>query len=314
MHVRLTSIRYETRGRGTSHPFDEHERLSASQSPWGAALRALAHDRSAVVGAVVLVLLALLAATAQFVAPYDCLASQGIIDAQNLPPSLDYPFGTDQFSRDVLSRVICGSRVSLSIAFLSVLLAVTVGTAYGAVAGYVGGWIDSSMMRTVDALLAIPRVLLLVAVATLWNGLELTGIVLLLGLTGWFGVSRLVRTLVLSAREDEFVTAARALGASHSRILIQHILPLVMSPVLVAATLAIGNVIVMEAGLAYLGLGGKTGDASWGNMLHEGMQFFAEAWWVWLFAGVALVVTVLAVNLVADGLRRALSTRQLPAR
>ena len=266
------------------------------------------------IGAAVLLVLAVLAVSASAITPYECNAQPDIVGLKNVAPSLAHPFGTDSYSRDVLSRVICGSRVSLSIAFLSVLLAVTVGTAYGAVAGYAGGWIDSSMMRTVDALLAIPRVLLLVAVATLWNGLELTGIVLLLGLTGWFGVSRLVRTLVLSAREDEFVTAARALGASHSRILVQHILPLVISPVLVAATLAIGNVIVMEAGLAYLGLGGKTGDASWGNMLDEGMQFFAEAWWVWLFAGVALVVTVLAVNLVADGLRRALSTRQLPAR
>ena len=283
-------------------------------TPWRSAVRALARDRAAMIGAAVLLVLAVLAVSASGITPYECNAQPDIVGLKNVAPSLAHPFGTDSYSRDVLSRVICGSRVSLSIAFLSVLLAVTVGTAYGAVAGYVGGWIDSSMMRTVDALLAIPRVLLLVAVATLWNGLELTGIVLLLGLTGWFGVSRLVRTLVLGAREDEFVTAARALGASHSRILIQHILPLVMSPVLVAATLAIGNVIVMEAGLAYLGLGGKTGDASWGNMLHEGMQFFAEAWWVWLFAGVALVVTVLAVNLVADGLRRALSTRQLPAR
>ena len=155
---------------------------------------------------------------------------------------------------------------------------------------------------------------LLIAVATLWNGLGLVGLILLLGLTGWFGVSRLVRTLVLSAREDEFVTAARALGAGDARILVQHILPQVISPVLVAATLAIGNVIVIEAGLTYLGMGVRPPNASWGSVFYDGMNDMASTWWVSVFAGLALVVTVLAVNLVADGLRQALSTRQLPAR
>jgi peptide/nickel transport system permease protein len=279
-------------------------------APWRVSLRSLARDRSAVIGATLLGVLALVALLANYVAPYDCGAPQGIVELKYAAPSLRYPFGTDEYSRDVLSRVICGSRVSLSVAFLSVLVAVTVGTMYGAIAGYVGGWIDAFLMRIVDAMLAIPRVLLLVAVATLWNGLGVVGLVLLLGLTGWFGVARLVRTLVLSAREDEFVAAARALGATDARILARHVLPQVISPVLVAATLAIGNVIVLEAGLAYLGLGAQASDASWGSMLHDGMKNFVDAWWVWLFAGVALVVTVLAVNLVVDGLRNALDTRR----
>jgi len=169
-------------------------------------------------------------------------------------------------------------------------------------------------MRVVDALLAIPRVLLLIAVATLWHGLGLAGLILLLGLSGWFGVSRLVRSLVLSVRQDEFVTAARALGASHARVLVRHILPQVISPVLVAATLAIGNVIVIEAGLTYLGVGVQPPDASWGSVFQDGMSNVAAAWWVSLSAGVALVITVLAVNLLADGLREALNARQLPAR
>jgi peptide/nickel transport system permease protein len=169
------------------------------------------------------------------------------------------------------------------------------------------------MMRVVDALLSI-LALLLIAVATLWNGLELAGLVLLLGLTGWFGVSRLVRTLVLSAREDEYVTAARALGATHTRIVIHHILPQVLSPVLVAATLAIGNVIVIEAGLTFLGMGVRPPNASWGSIFYDGMPDVGAAWWVSISAGAALVITVLAVNLVADGLREALNARQLPAR
>ena len=283
-------------------------------SPWRSALVTLARDRSAMTGLAILVTLALIALTAPYVAPYDPRAQPDIVALKYLPPTLGHPFGTDHLSRDVLSRIIFGSRVSLSVAFLSVVVAATVGTGYGAIAGYVGGKLDGLMMRVVDALLSIPRVLLLIAVATLWNGLELTGLVLLLGLTGWFGVSRLVRTLVLSAREDEFVTAARALGATHTRILVHHILPQVLSPVLVAATLAIGNVIVIEAGLTFLGMGVRPPNASWGSIFYDGMRDVRAAWWISILAGAALVITVLAVNLVADGLREALNARQLPAR
>lgn len=285
-----------------------------ADASWRTVARALGRDRSAMVGVVVLAALALVALAAQYVAPYDPIAQPDIIGLKNVPPTLAHPFGTDEMSRDVLSRVVHGARVSLSIALLSVLVSATVGTAYGAVAGYAGGVVDSAMMRVVDGFLAIPRVLLLIAVATLWNGLGLTGLILLLGLTGWFGVSRLVRTMVLSAREDEFVMAARALGASDARVLVRHILPQVLSPVLVAATLGIGNVIVIEAGLTYLGMGVKTPYASWGSVFRDGMRAIESTWWVWSFAGLALVITVLAVNLVADGLRQALSGRQLPAR
>jgi peptide/nickel transport system permease protein len=282
-------------------------------SPWRSALATLARDRSAMAGLAILAALAVIALAAPYVAPYDPRAQPDIVTLKYLPPTLAHPFGTDQLSRDVLSRIIFGSRVSLSVAFLGVAVAVTVGTGYGAIAGYLGGKLDGFMMRVVDALLSIPRVLLLIAVATLWNGLELAGLVLLLGLTGWFGVSRLVRTLVLSAREDEFVTAARALGATHTRILIHHILPQVVSPVLVAATLAIGNVIVMEAGLTFLGMGVRPPNASWGSIVYDGRDV-AAAWWISISGGAALVITVLAVNLLADGLREALNARQLPAR
>ena len=291
---------------------EEHEDNAAAG--WRGLLRAIASDRSAVIGVVVLLLLALMAVAAPLVAPYGPEVQHDILRLRSLAPTASYPFGTDLHSRDVLSRIIYGTRVSLSVAFLSVTVAVIVGTAYGAAAGYFGGRIDSLMMRFVDAMLAIPRVLLLIAVATLWNGIELAGLVLLLGFTGWFGMSRLVRAIVLSAREDEFVTAARALGASDARILALHILPQAISPVLVAATLAIGNVVVIEAGLSYLGIGVQEPVASWGSVFHLGMENFPSTWWAPLFAGLALVVTVLAVNLVADGLRRALSTSQLPAR
>ena len=284
------------------------------RSPWHAAVHTLARDRSAIIGGVVLLVLASIGVLGESITPYGCGAQLGIIEFKNLPPSLAHPFGTDQFSRDVLSRLMCGTRVSLSIAFLSVAVAATVGTAFGAIAGYVGGLVDAAMMRVVDALLAIPRVLVLIAIATLWNGVGAIGLVLILGLTGWFAVSRLVRTLVMGAREDEFVTAALALGASHPRILLHHILPQVISPVLVAATLAIGNVIVIEAGLSSLGMGIQEPKASWGSVFQNGVSSISSSWWVSVFAGSALVVTVLAANLVADGLRDALNTRQLPRR
>src|SRR5262249_33684929 len=158
---------------------------------------------------------------------------------------------------------------SLSVAFLSVVVAATVGTGYGAVAGYIGGKGGAFIVRGGDALLAIPPLLLLIPLPPLWGGLGLVGLLLLLGLPGGCGVSRLVRTLVLSAREDEFVTAARALGATHTRIFMHHILPQVVSPVLVAATLAIGNVVVIEAGLTYLGMGVRPPHASWGSTFYD---------------------------------------------
>jgi peptide/nickel transport system permease protein len=289
--------------------------MTASGSPWRSAIGTLARDPSAAFGLLTLVLLAIVAIGAKHIAPYNPMTQPDIIGMQNLAPSLAHPFGTDRYSRDVLSRIIFGARVSLSVAFLSVFVAATVGTFYGAIAGYVGGKTDTLMMRIVDALLAIPRVLLLIAVATLWNGrLGLDGLVLVLGLTGWFGVSRLVRTLVISAREDEYVTAARALGAGHTRIVVQHILPQVIAPVLVAATLAVGSVIVIEAGLTFLGMGVKEPHASWGNIFSDGINDFPFSWWTTVFPGIALIITVLAVNLVADGLRDALSPRQLPAR
>ena len=261
-----------------------------------------------------LLLLIVAAVAAPVLTPYGPREQLDIIALKNLPPSLAYPLGTDQHSRDVLTRLIYGARVSLAIAFLSVLVAITVGTAYGAVAGYVGGLTDTLLMRIADACLAIPRVLLLIAIATLWRPASVPAMVLILGLTGWFGVSRLVRTLVVSAREDDFVAAARALGAGDSRILIHHILPRVIAPVLVAATFAVGNVIVVEAGLTFLGIGIQPPEPSWGGVFQDGMAVFGTSAWASLFASAALVVTVLAVNLVADGLRRALNARQLPAR
>jgi peptide/nickel transport system permease protein len=278
--------------------------VTAFRSSYGAAWkRALADGRArAALG--FLGLLALAGLLAPLVAPYDPHAQPDVVAMARMAPSMQHPMGTDQFSRDVLSRLIYGARTSLSIAVLAVLLATTVGTAYGAIAGWVGGAVDAAMMRLLDGLLAIPRLLLLVGVLAALGDVGVGTLILLLGLTGWFGVSRLVRAEVLSMREREFVAAARALGAGGGRILVFHLLPNVLAPVLVAAALGAGNVVVLEAGLSYLGVGIQPPAPSWGNMILDAIAGgHVEHWWLALFPGLAILATVLAFTALGDAVR-----------
>jgi len=228
-----------------------------------------------------------------------------------LPPSWAHPMGTDDLGRDVFSRVLYGARISLTIGFLAVAIAVAVGTAVGAIAGYVGGWVDALLMRFVDLFLSFPRIVLLVTIVAVFKP-SIALIIIILGLTGWMGVSRLVRGEVLSLKEREFVQAARALGFSGPRILGRHILPAALTPVIVAATLGIGNAILAEAALSYLGLGVPPDIASWGNIIRSGADRMVDAWWIALFPGLAIVFTVMSFNLVGDGLRDALGPRSAP--
>ncbi|HTE44699.1 MAG TPA: ABC transporter permease [Gemmatimonadaceae bacterium] len=239
-----------------------------------------------------------------------------IVGLKNRPPSWAHPLGTDQYSRDLLARVLFGARVSLAVASLAVLMSATIGTGFGLVAGFVGGRIDTVMMRTLDAFLSIPRVLLLIAVLSLWAPVRLPGLILLLGGTGWFGLSRLVRAETIAARKLEYVEAARALGVPSWRIMWRHLLPNVATPVIVSATLAVGNVIALEAGLSFLGVGAPEPTASWGAIFYDAIQygaiqFFAGSWWMLLFPGLAIVITVLAFNVLGDALRDVLDPRQL---
>jgi peptide/nickel transport system permease protein len=258
----------------------------------------------------VLGLIVLVALLAPLISPYDPIAQPDIIGLKNAMPSFSHPFGTDSFSRDVLSRCMYGARVSLSVAALATAIAVTLGTLYGAIAGYVGGVVDAVMMRFVDAALAIPRVLLLIAILALWNGLPLWLLIVVLGATGWFGLSRMVRAQVLSLRELDFVAAARAMGASGPRILLRHILPNVLPTIIVAATLGIGHVIILEAGLSYLGLGVQPPSASWGSIIQDGAEQVGSAWWISLFPGLLIVTTAIACNALGDALRTAFDPRQ----
>ncbi|MBA3465797.1 MAG: ABC transporter permease [Gemmatimonadaceae bacterium] len=257
----------------------------------------------------VLAAIAIVAAFAPLVAPYDPAAQPDIVGAKNLPPSAQHPFGTDPYSRDVLSRVIYGARLSLAIGFLATMVSLTLGVAYGAVAGYAGGFVDALMMRILDALLAIPRLLLLIAILAAWTRLSVGALVLFLGLTGWFGLSRIVRGQVLALTEAEFITSARALGASRRRILARHLLPNLISPIAVAATLGVAHVIVLEVGLSYLGIGVAQPEASWGNIIHDGSDQVATLWWMSLFPGLLMVLTVMMLNIVGESLRDAYDRR-----
>ncbi len=265
------------------------------------------------IGLAVLGIIVLIATLARFLAPYDPNAQLDITTLHNLPPSFAHPLGTDTFSRDVLSRLIYGTRVSLTISLAAVTIAMTFGTLVGAVAGYLGGAIDALLMRIVDAASSIPTLLLLIVVIALWGEIGVVFLTLLIAGVAWFTVSRLVRAETLAVRDADFVVAARALGMPSWRILARHVLPNVVGPAIVAATLAIGNVILLEAGLSYLGIGVRPPTASWGTIIQEGSERVSDLWWLTLFPGLAILVTVFACNALGDALRDALDPRQLLA-
>ena len=277
------------------------------------AARALWQDRAARTALVCLAALVLAGVFAPLLSPYHPDVPLGINTLNLRPPSTAHWLGTDPTSRDVLSRMLYGTRVSLAIALLSALLASCMGLMYGGVAGYAGGALDSVMMRAIDALLSIPRVLLLITVLALWGNVSVFSLVLILGVTGWFGVSRIARAEAMAARTREYVTAARALGAGHVQTFVRHVLPHLVGPVLVAATISVGQVVILEAGLSYLGYGVPQPNPTWGSIIRDGRETLSTAWWLTLFPGIALVGTALAVNTLADRLRAALNPRQLPA-
>ncbi|MBI2104165.1 MAG: ABC transporter permease [Candidatus Omnitrophica bacterium] len=263
-------------------------------------------NRLAATGAAVLLLLAVIAVCAPWLAPYDPLAVN--LPEALLAPSPAHWLGTDPLGRDVLSRLIFGSRISLLIGFIAVGVAVVIGTAVGLLAGYAGGRCDAALMRLVDTMLAFPSIFLLLAVIAILEP-NIYNIMAVIGLTSWMGVARLVRAEILSLKERDFVLAARALGASPLRLMVRHLLPNAMGPVLVAATLGVGGAILTESVLSYLGLGVQPPTPSWGNILNEGRVALGIAWWLTLTPGVCILVTVLAFNLLGEGIRDGLARR-----
>jgi peptide/nickel transport system permease protein len=237
-------------------------------------------------------------------------------------PSQEYPFGTDTVGRNAMARTIYGGQISLAIGIFAMLVSVTMGTLVGALAGYYGSWLDAILMRLTEAMLSIPSILILLIMAKFFGGkiddLSLLGrnfsgsivvIVLILGLTSWMYLARIVRSSFLSIKEQEFILAARALGVPNWRIIVLHILPNAVAPIIVAATLGVGGAIISEAYISFLGLGVSQPDASWGNMLTGAQKYVEDAWWLWLFPSILIILTVLSINFIGDGLRDALDPR-----
>jgi peptide/nickel transport system permease protein len=239
----------------------------------------------------------------------DPLAQPDPIGGASLAPSIAHPLGTDQLSRDILSRVAVGGRVSLVVAVIAVGLSITLGALVGLVAGYLGGVVDAALMRVVDAALAVPRLFLLLLVLAMSERVPVWALVLLIGATGWFGTSRIVRAEVLRLREESYVRASEALGASRRRVIFRHLLPNTLGPLLVAATLGVGDVILLEAGLSFLGLGIQPPAPSWGGMILDAREVLVTAPWAGLFPGIAIVLTVLSANLIGDAVRDAVDPR-----
>ena len=251
-------------------------------------------------------LLLIISILAPWFAPYD----PGQIDLNNVlaAPSMHHWFGTDQLGRDVLSRMIWGARISLKVGFVATGFAIVIGTMLGAVSGYYGGWVDSIIMRFVDIMLCFPAFFLILAVIaflepSIWN------IMIIIGLTGWMGVTRLVRADFISLRERDFVHAAKAIGASDLRIIFLHILPNSMASILVAATLGIAGAILTESALSFLGIGVQPPTPSWGNILTAGKDNIDIAWWLSLYPGLAILMTVVGYNLLGEGIRDLLDPR-----
>lgn len=277
-------------------------------SQWRLAGRRFRKNHLAMTGLAIMVLLYWVTLLAPYLAPYDPNFQGNIVLDRYLRPSAQHLLGTDKFGRDVLSRILYGARISLTIGFLSVAISVTLGTLLGAVAGYFRGWVDTAIARFIDMMLSIPRLILVLVVIALFRP-EIWIVIVVLGFTGWEGTARIVRGQFLQLREQEFVQASRALGYGDARIILRHILPNTLAPIIVIATLGIGTTILLEAALSFLGLGVQPPTASWGSMVNDGRDAMITAWWISTFPGLAIVLTVVSFNLLGDGLRDALDPR-----
>jgi len=259
-----------------------------------------------IAGFVIIASVMLLALFAPFIAPYDPDAID--VKAILLGPSSQHFMGTDGLGRDVFSRMLYGARISLLVGFVAVGVATLIGIILGAIAGFYRGWVDTVIMRLVDVMLSIPSFFLILAVIafltpSIWN------IMIVIGLTSWMGVTRLVRAEFLSLRNREFVLAAQTLGAKDFRLIFTHLLPNSLTPIIVSSILGIGSAVLLESGLSFLGLGVQPPQASWGNILTDGKIYIQFAWWLSLFPGLAILITVLGYNLLGDGLRDAYNPR-----
>ena len=291
------------------NPVAAGKRVGA-RTPWAVSVRRFRANRLALWSLYVLGILVFAALLAPLLAPHDPLAIGDVMATRFQPPSWAHPFGTDEFGRDLFSRALYGARVSLSVGILAMLLATSIGSLYGAVSGYFGGFVDGVMMRIVDVWIAFPAFYLMLLLVGVFEA-SVPVLILILALTAWPPTARFIRGEILSLRERDYVEAARAMGLPAHRIILRHLIPGALSPVLVTGALAVAGMIGAEAGLSFLGLGISPPTPSWGNMVAAGKDALASAWWVSFFPGALLTITLIAFSLVADGLRDALDPKAL---
>ncbi len=282
----------------------------AHASPGRLAWRRFRQNRLAMTSLIILAVIVTLAVLAPWIAPYDPTKTD--TSALKQPPSLAHPFGTDGSGRDMLSRVLYGARISLTVGILAVAIYLTIGVILGALSGYLGGMTDSVLQRLTDTVMAFPALIIIIAIVPIL-GPSVATIVFVLGLLGWPGVCRIVRAEMLSLREREFALAARGIGVHPVRIIWRHLLPNIAGPLIVVASFGVAEAIIAEAGLSLLGLGIQAPDTSWGLLLSAARDVgvIAARPWLWIFPGAALATTVLAINFVGDGVRDALDPREV---
>lgn len=271
-----------------------------------AALRRMKRDKAALAGTLIIILLVLAAALAPYITPYDPVKQN--LEVMLEPPSLTHLLGTDQYGRDMFSRILYGCRYALVIGVAVVAIHFVVGVSLGLLAGYYGGWVESVIMRFVDVLLAIPSVVLAVTIAGFLGG-GVQNVIIAVGAIGWRAYTRLVRAEVLAAKERTFVESARAIGCSNMRIILRHIMPYTLAPVIAYTSLGIATAILWAAALSFLGLGAQPPTPEWGAMLADGREFMEDGWWVATFPGLAIMITVIGFNFFGDALRNALDPK-----
>jgi peptide/nickel transport system permease protein len=260
----------------------------------------------AMTGYIIIVCVFLLAMLAPIIAPYD--PDDINVKAILLGPSWQHWMGTDGLGRDVLSRMLFGGRISLLVGLVAVGISTAIGIVLGAIAGYYRGWVDTFIMRLVDVMLSIPSFFLILAVIAFLTP-SIINVMIVIGLTSWMGVTRLVRAEFLSLQGREFVQASRTLGAKDARLIFTHLLPNSLTPIIVSSVLGVAGAVLLESGLSFLGLGVQAPQASWGNILSDGKNYIQFAWWLSLFPGLAILITVLGYNLLGEGLRDTLDPR-----
>lgn len=278
------------------------------RSQWLEVWRRLKRNKMAVVGLVILIILVLLAVFANVIANYDNVVIKQNLSQRLQAPSAAHWLGTDEFGRDIFARLVHGTRVSLQVGIIAVGISIIIGGILGAIAGYYGGKLDNIIMRIMDIFLAVPSILLAIAIVSAL-GPSILNLMLAISISSVPSYARIVRASVLSIRDQEFIEAAKAIGASNTRIIFRHIIPNSLAPVIVQATLGVAGAILSTAGLSFIGLGIQPPAPEWGSMLSGGRQYLRYAWWVTTFPGIAIMITILSLNLLGDGLRDALDPR-----